>query len=575
MRPAGRGPLDSLYFTYPKFAARHVPERASTSERVRVAIVGAGPIGMTAALTLARHGVESVLLDAKDTFNDGSRATCIARQSMQILQQVGAVEPFVAHALGWTHGRSFYRGEQILRFEMPHSDNEKYLPMYNLQQQYTEKYLHDAVVACSDLIDMRWCSEVTGVATSGDGATLKVKTAREPYDLAADYVLAADGARSPVRSMLGLRLKGANYEGNYVIADVRMAHDYPTERRAFFDPAGNPGGTVLIHKQPDDIWRIDYQLREGETAEEATRESSIRERVQAILGDIGHTGTWELEWWSTYTANTLCLDDYRHGRVFFIGDSAHIVPIFGVRGLNNGLADAQNIGWKLAYVLNGQAGEALLDSYSPERRGATLDVFANATKSTRFMTPPSRGWTLAREAALSLALQHDWAGKLADPRQMTPYTYGDSPLTLFASRDGEFSAGPISGSAASNVQIAPGDYLLDRAGDGFTAVVFLDRGLDVKTGELLDALTRLDPGFTALIVAMQGSTVTGAAIEDRAGALASAYDAVAGTAYLLRPDLHVAGRWKTADAGEIVRTLDACLGTTGLGDKRGLGGTQR
>jgi 3-(3-hydroxy-phenyl)propionate hydroxylase len=152
---------------------------------------------------------------------------------------------------------------------------------------------------------------------------------------------------------------------------------------AFFEPASNPGGTILIHKQPDDIWRLDYQLRDDESDEDAVKELTIRTRVQAILTDIGHVGAWDLEWWSVYTANTLCLDEYRHGRIFFIGDSAHIVPIFGVRGLNNGLADAHNIGWKLAMVLNGEAGAPLLDSYSPERRGATLDVFANATKSTR------------------------------------------------------------------------------------------------------------------------------------------------------------------------------------------------
>ena len=261
------------------------------------------------------------------------------------------------------------------------------------------------------------------------------------YWLDALYVLAADGARSPIRSMLGLRLKGDNYEGRYVIADIRMDHDFPTERRAFFEPSGNPGGTVLIHKQPDDIWRVDYQLREGESEEEALREENLRARVGAILADVGHTKPWELEWWSVYSANTLCLDDYRHGRVFFIGDAAHIVPIFGVRGLNNGLADADNIGWKLALVLHGEADDRLLDSYSPERRGATLDVFANATKSTRFMTPPTRGWRLAREAALSLSLKHEFPRGLANPRQMQPYTYSESPLTPYAKHDAEFAGG--------------------------------------------------------------------------------------------------------------------------------------
>src|SRR5204862_6922717 len=214
--------------------------------------------------------------------------------------------------------------------------------MYNLQQQYIEKYLHDAVAACP-LIDMRWQNEVAAITPGNDAVALDLATPSGSYRLNAQYVLAADGARSPIRSMLGLRLKGENYEGKYVIADIRMDHDFPTERRAFFEPSGNPGGTVLIHKQPDNIWRVDYQLREGESEEEALREENIRARVSAILADIGHTKPWELEWWSIYSANTLCLDDYRHGRIFFVGDAAHIVPIFGVRGLNNGLPDADNI----------------------------------------------------------------------------------------------------------------------------------------------------------------------------------------------------------------------------------------
>jgi hypothetical protein len=194
---------------------------------------------------------------------------------------------------------------------------------------------------------------------------------------------------------------------------------------------------------------------------------------RSILGDIGHAGSWELEWWSIYTASTLCLDGYRHGPVFFIGDSAHIVPIFGVRGLNNGLADAHNIGWKLGLVLDGEAGAGLLDSYSPERRGATLDVFANASKSTRFMTPPTRGWKLAREAALSLTIRHEFPRDLADPRQMQPYTYAASPLTPFAERDGDFASGPINGSFAINARVAEGGFLLDRAGDGFCGLMFI------------------------------------------------------------------------------------------------------
>jgi 3-(3-hydroxy-phenyl)propionate hydroxylase len=471
---------------------------------------------------------------------------------MHILERIGVVTPFLNKALGWRYGRSYYRGEQIFRLEMPHPETEKYLPMYNLQQQYIEQYLHDAVASC-ELIDMRWQSELSDIKPAADSVSLGIASPAGNYRLDADYVLAADGARSPVRTQLGLRMKGDNYEGRYVIADIRMDHDFPTERRAFFEPSGNPGGTVLIHKQPENIWRVDYQLREGESEQEALREENIRARVGAILKDIDYSKPWELEWWSIYSANTLCLDDYRHGRVFFIGDAAHIVPIFGVRGLNNGLADAENLGWKLSLVLNGEADARLLDSYSPERRGATLEVFANATKSTRFMTPPTRGWRLAREAALSLSLKHEFPRGLANPRQMQPYTYSESPLTPYAGRDAAFAGGPVSGSVAPNAKLPDGSHLLDQAGMGMTAILFCQGTPSADNIMLLDRLRNTDKRLAALLIGTSH-------IRDADGEIARLFAAAPGTLYLLRPDLHIAGRWKTIVTNEVLRTAALCLG---------------
>jgi 3-(3-hydroxy-phenyl)propionate hydroxylase len=533
MRPAGRNETDSLYFTYPQFDAPG-PE-AARQGRHRVIVAGAGPIGMTAALTLAAEGVPVLLVDRKNTFNDGSRAICIARSSFHILERIGALPPFLDKALGWTKGRSFYRGRQILEFHMPDSPDEKFRPMYNLQQQYIEAYLWQAVSA-HPLIETRWQTEVTDVRDLGDGVALTLRDPSGDYSLSADWLLAADGARSPIRAMRGLRLKGENYEGRYVIADVQMDHAYPTIRRALFDPACRPGGTVLIHRQPDNIWRIDYQLQEGETAEEATREDTVRASVAAVLKDIGHDGPWELEWWSVYSANTLALDDYRDGRIFFVGDSAHIVPIFGVRGLNNGLADAQNIGWKLGWVLTGRAGEGLLDSYMPERRGATLDVFANATKSTRFMTPPTRGWQILRDAALSLALHEEWAGQLANPRQMQPYTYEDSPATLQDDQDG--ASGPVPGAVIPSAALAQGDFLTDRLGHGFTLLCFGDAAGLAEGPDL--RILALDPSDHA----------------------AAVLGATAGSAWLIRPDLHIAARWHSMPSNaEVQAAMDHVTAT--------------
>lgn len=530
MRPAEREANESLYFRYPHFDPPEGDRRRRLDAPAKVVIVGAGPVGMTAALMLAREGVASVLLDNKNTFNDGSRAICVARPSFYILEAAGAVRSFLDKALGWTTGRSFYRGQQVLEFQMPDGPDEKFRPMYNLQQQYIEQYLWEAVNAC-DLIDLRWQSELAGIGDRDDGGhLLTISDPQGGYAIPADWVLACDGARSPVRRMRGLRLKGENFEGRYVIADIRMAHDYPTIRRALFDPVCRPGGTVLIHRQPDDIWRIDYQLRDDETTEEALREHEVRASVATVLAEIGHDGPWELEWWSVYSANTLAMDDYRDGRIFFVGDSAHIVPIFGVRGLNNGLADAANIGWKLGWVLTNRAGEGLLDSYTPERRGATLDVFANASKSARFMTPATRGWRVMRDAALSLALTQPFAGVLANPRQMTAYTYSDSPAVLPDAQG--FSGGPGVGAALPEGRLDESGFLSDRLGRGFTLLAF-----DADLARRIEAAG--EAGLQAVHLPCPS-------------AVADLFAAGPRSAYLVRPDLHIAGRWQDADAETVL-----------------------
>ncbi len=533
MRPIGRSETDSLYFSYPYFNAPAPQDRDAPQHTAPVAIVGAGPIGMTAALALAKEGVRSVVFDNKSSFNDGSRAICVARPSYYIMEHIGAIEPFLAKALPWTTGRTFYRGQQILEFQMPDSEDEKFRPMYNLQQQYIEQFLWQAVDA-NELIETRWQSAVTAVEDTQTGATLSITDSHGDYAVEASWVLACDGARSPVRTMRGHRLKGENFEGRYVIADIQMDHDYPTIRRALFDPESRPGGTVLIHKEPDNIWRIDYQLEDDESAEEALREETVRASVTAVLKDIDYEGPWELEWWSVYSANTLALDDYRDGSIFYVGDSAHIVPIFGVRGLNNGLADAANIGWKLGWVVNGKSSEALLDSYTPERRGATLDVFANATKSARFMTPQTHGWKLMRDAALSLALTHPFAGELANPRQMTAFTYHGSPAVL--NDDPTFSGGLCVGSLMSDVKLHDG-FLSDLLGQGFTVLCF-----DSALAQHIEGAT--DKSLTVLCLPYPSAT-------------AVRFAASRQTAYLVRPDMHIAARWYEATTTAVIQGYDA------------------
>lgn len=561
MRPEGKSKLESLYFKYPKFDFDRPPEMDGRSSGHGVVIGGAGPIGMTAALELARRGVACILLDSKDTLNDGSRAICVSRSSFETLQQLGVVDRFEEKALGWTHGRCYYRDQMIYRLEMPHSAQERFLPMYNIQQQYIEQFLLDKIAEYPGLIDMRWQSKVVGVRNNDNDVELSVETPEGEYLLRADFLLAADGARSQIRGMLDLRLKGNNLPGNYVIADIQMDHDFPTERRSFFESKANPESTILIHRQPDSIWRVDWQLPPDEDPDEAIAEANIRTRAKSILNMIGYHGSWELEWWSIYTANTLCLDEYRHGRTLFIGDSAHIVPIFGVRGLNNGIADAVNAAWKLAYVLSGEASDTILDSYTPERRGATLDVFENAGKSSRFMTPPSRGYALMRKAALQLALTQDFAKRFADPRQVLPYTYANSPLTSHQAEDSEFVGGVSAGDAAINRKLSKGGFLLAHLGLGFTGLYFIEQDrVPDETADLIRAAKKLNASFVLIIVSRKPIQHSEAiTLEDVDGSIFDGYAAVNDTFYLIRPDRHVAARWMTFDASKVMGALSTTL----------------
>ena len=451
--------------------------------------------------------------------------------SFYIFESLGVSESFLKKSLGWTTGHSFYRGKKILEFQMSDSTDEKFRPMYNIQQQFIEKFLWDAVSA-NPLIETRWQSEIVGIENKLNdyGSTLNIKDPVEIYELSAEWVLACDGAHSSVRKLRGHRLKGKNFEGRYVIVDVQMDHDYPTIRRALFDPDCRRGGTVLIHKQPENIWRIDYQLTDDESTEHALDEGNIRSSISAVLKDIDFNDNWELEWWSVYSANTLALDDYRDGNIFFVGDSAHIVPIFGVRGLNNGFADAVNIGWKLGWVLNGKAGEELLDSYSPERRGATMDVFHNASKSSRFMTPLTHGWKLMRDAALSLALEHKFAGELANPRQFIPYNYSESSAIL-DDRDENFLSGPGPGEVLPETRLDRG-YLTDLLGKGFTVLCF-----NVDFANLL-ADTVPESIFVVHI--------------PRPSKASKLLNAENYSAYLVRPDGYIAARWKQANPAKVL-----------------------
>jgi len=534
----------------PGFPYRRSPDQDGGSAHHPVVIVGAGLVGLAAAVDLAQHGVRSVVLDDDDTVSFGSRAICFSKRTLEICDRLGVGQKMLDKGITWNRGRVFFGDREVYDFDLLPESGHRFPAFVNLQQYYAEEWLV-ARAEETGLVDLRWKNRVTGVEARDDGVTLQVETPDGPYPLSCDWLLAADGAKSFVRREMGLAFEGQVFKDRFLIADVVMQADFPTERWFWFDPPFHKGQSALLHKQPDDVWRIDLQLGWDADPEEEKKPEKVIPRLKAMLGE---DTPFELEWISVYTFQCRRLDRFRHGRVFFVGDAAHQVSPFGARGGNGGIQDTDNLCWKLAAVLQGTAPESLLDSYDAERIPATDENILNSTRSTDFITPNNAASRAFRDAVLELSADHGFARHWVNSGRLSkPAVLDASPL----------NTGTETGMAAPDAPVldrgTPG-WLLPRLGGTFTLLVYADG--ETAVPEEAD-LSESDVPICLLAVAPPETPPRDGALVDIEGLVAERFGLAPGDWVLVRPDQHVAAHGRVLNLAAVRAAQERALGKAG------------
>ncbi len=542
-------------FQYQTYPFKKPPELSGEKPKIYdITIVGGGPVGLTLALSLAKQGIKVVLLDDSNQVGVGSRAICFSKRSLEIFDKLGVAKPMIEKGVQWNVGRIFYKKDEIDLFDLSPEKVSKYPAFINLQQYYVEQYLIDAVLK-EDKIDVRWLNKVVGIEQLSKSLKLleslvqvEIETPEGNYTLKTKYLVACDGSRSTIRNLMGLEMHGERFEERFLIADFKMEADFPSERWFWFDPPFARGQSILLHKQPDNLWRLDFKLGKNADSSIAKDHDFIREKIKSVVGER----PFELDWTSIYSFSCKKLDRFVHGNVIFAGDSAHVVSPFGARGANSGIEDADNLSWKLAMILDCIVGEYtgmgggythwqpimkhdlliggspnyFLETFNTERSAAALQNMLVTGQTNTFIAPQGEAATALRNSILEKAKTDIYykkqinCGRLSVPNIYGKYTNSEQGTwqTL------DLGAGYAVNDCYINNKTA---YLIEKLGYHFTLLV------------LKGAISEEDIKHTKTY-----NIVVFEVNENENQTLIDMYDLTENAAYFITPHQYILGRWK-------------------------------
>jgi 2-polyprenyl-6-methoxyphenol hydroxylase-like FAD-dependent oxidoreductase len=525
----------------------------------QVAVVGAGPVGLTLAGRLAQMGVRVLLLEQHPVHTgEGSKALCMQRETLEIWARLGIGEEVASRGVQWNLGRTYFRGRELFQVRLPSSTRDHFPPFVNINQTEVEEMLHARIGELPE-VDLRWNHSLVGISQDADGVSLRCETPSGERTLRVAYLVGADGAHSAVRHATGMGFPGHSFPDLFLICDIRARLPFPRERRFFFDPPWNPGRQVLIHPQPDDTWRIDWQVPPGTDVEAERTTGGLDRRVRAV---IGATTDYELLWLTPYRFHQRLVDRFRVGRVFLAGDAAHLVSPFGARGLNSGVADAENLAWKLATVLGGRASDDLLESYHTERREAALENLAVTDASMRFMVPRGRLRRLVRNAILRGSLRLPQLRRLVNSGRLAqPFSYAGSPIVVADERDARIPAmgGVAPDAPCTSLDAASVTRLREEFGSGFVALLVMSSSREAASAAIRASRLAWPAPCRIVAIGPDGPLAGVTVLDDSEGEIRRAYGEAGSSAYLVRPDGHLAA-WiplKRADAVDALPGLQA------------------